>query len=190
MATVEEGLQAQIRKIEATYGKPIREWLAVIAASGRTKHTDIVNMLKNDHGMTHGAAHRVSLVARQNASPATGVDQDSDPISALYTGKKASLRPLHDALMNTIQALGDDIELAPKKGYVSLRRHKQFAMIQPSGAGRIDVGLILKDVPAEGRLESAVGFNALFTHRVRLADPAGLDAELMGWLRTAYDRAG
>ena len=30
----------------------------------------------------------------------------------------------------------------------------------------------------------------LRTHRVRLAGPAGLDAELMGWLRTAYDRAG
>jgi hypothetical protein len=63
-------------------------------------------------------------------------------------------------------------------------------MIQPSGASRIDVGLILKDVPAGGRLESAAGFNALFTHRVRLAHPAGLDSELVGWLRSAYDRAG
>ena len=58
MATVEEGLQAQIRNIEATYGKPMSEWRAIIAASGLTKHTDIVNMLKNDYGMTHGAAHR------------------------------------------------------------------------------------------------------------------------------------
>jgi len=63
-------------------------------------------------------------------------------------------------------------------------------MIQPSGAGRIDVGLILKDLPVGGRLESAVGFNALFTHRVRLSDAAGLDHELIGWLRSAYDRAG
>lgn len=45
MATVEEGLQAQIRNIEATYGKPMSEWLAIIAASGLTKHTDIVNGL-------------------------------------------------------------------------------------------------------------------------------------------------
>ena len=149
MATVEEGLQAQIRNIEATYGKPIREWLAIIAASGLTKHTDIVNMLKNDYGMTHGAAHRVSILARQNAAQQTGADQDSDPVSALYTGKKASLRPIHDALMSAIHGFGDDIELAPKKGYVSLRRRKQFAMIQPSGAGRIDLGLILPDVPAD-----------------------------------------
>ncbi len=65
MATVEEGLQAQIRNIEATYGKPMAEWLAIIAASGLTKHTEVVAMLKREYGMTHGAAHRVSLVARQ-----------------------------------------------------------------------------------------------------------------------------
>jgi Domain of unknown function (DUF5655)/Domain of unknown function (DUF4287) len=187
MATVEEGLQAQIRNIEATYGKPMDEWLAIIAASGLTKHTEVVAMLKSDYGMTHGAAHRVSLVARE-----AGADphQNVDPVGALYTGRKAGLRALHDALMAAIDAFGDDIDQVPKKRYLSLRRRKQFAMIQPSGAGRIDVGLILKDVPAGGRLESAAGFNALFTHRVRLTDPDGLDPELIGWLRSAYDRAG
>jgi Domain of unknown function (DUF5655)/Domain of unknown function (DUF4287) len=186
MATVEEGLQAQIRNIEATYGKPMDEWLTIVAASGLTKHTEVVAMLKRDYGMTHGAAHRVSLVAREaEASP----DQDNDPVGALYTGRKASLRPLHDALMTAIAAFGDDIDQVPKKGYLSLRRRKQFAMIQPSGAGRIDIGLILKDMPVHGRLESSAGFNALFTHRVRLAGPDGRDSELIGWLRSAYDRA-
>jgi hypothetical protein len=189
MATVEQGLQAQIRNIEATYGKPISEWVAIVAASGLAKHTDVVAMLKKDYGMTHGAAHRVSLVARQNATPAAAAGQASDPVSDLYTGKKASLRPLHDALLETIQAFGDDVELAPKKGYLSLRRRKQFAMIQPSAAGRIDVGLILPGVPPDARLESAQGFNALFTHRVRLSSTDGIDAQLIGWLQRAYDRA-
>src|SRR5215472_4286621 len=142
MATVEEGLQAQIRNIEATYGKPMSEWLAIIAASGLTKHTEVVAMLKHDYGMTHGAAHRVSLVARQATAASAGPDQDADPAGALYTGRKADLRPLHDALMTAISAFGDDIEQVPKKGYLSLRRGKQFAMIQPSGVGRIDIGLI------------------------------------------------
>ena len=185
MATVEEGIQAQIRNIEATYGKPMHEWVAIVAASGLIKHTEIVSMLKADHGMTHGAAHRVSLVARDSAAAPPG----PDPVDELYTGRKASLRPLHDALMNAILAFGDDVELAPKKGYLSLRRRKQFAMIQPSGAGRIDLGLILKDAPTDGRLESATGFNALFTHRIRLSSPADIDAEFIGWLRRAYDGA-
>jgi hypothetical protein len=190
MATVEEGLQAQIRNIEATYGKPMGEWLAIVAGSGLTKHTEVVAMLKKDYGMAHGAAHRVSLVARQSAAPPAGASVDSDPVSALYVGRKAGLRPVHDALMATITSFGDDIEVAPKKGYLSLRRRKQFAMIQPSAAGRIDIGLILRDVPADARLESAASFNALFTHRVRVPGPEAIDAELVGWLWRAYDQAG
>ena len=91
--------------------------------------------------------------------------------------------------MTTIQAFGNDVEIAPKKVYLSLRRRKQFAMIQPSGAGRIDLGLILRDVSPDARLESAKGFNALFTHRVRLTSTADIDAQLTAWLQRAYDRA-
>jgi hypothetical protein len=190
MASVEEGLAAQVRNIEATYGRPMRDWFAVVAASGLSKHTEVVAMLKTTYGMTHGAAHRVSLLARAAAEPAPVAPPDSSPADLLYTGAKAGLRPIHDALMHQVLALGDDIEVAPKKGYLSLRRRKQFAMVQPSTASRIDVGLILNDVPAEGRLEPAAGFNALFTHRVRLASLADVNAELVGWLRHAYDRAG
>jgi hypothetical protein len=189
MATIEEGLAAQVRNIEAKYGKPIAEWFAIIGASRLTKHTDVVSMLKSEHGMAHGAAHRVSLLARQADAPPADQGEGADPAAVLYTGRKSVLRPLHDALMDTITAFGDDVEIAPKKGYLSLRRRKQFAMIQPSGAGRIDVGLILPGVPAGGRLEPAAGFNALFTHRVRLTSAGGIDDELTGWLRAAYDRA-
>jgi len=163
MGTVEEGLTAQVRNIEATYGKPIGEWFAIIEASGLSKHTEVVAMLKASYGMTHGAAHRVSLLAREAKMPAPAVAPGGDPADILYTGAKAGLRPIHDALMHRILGFGNDIEIAPKKGYLSLRRRKQFAMIQPSTADRIDVGLILADLPAEGRLEPATGFNALFT---------------------------
>jgi len=63
-------------------------------------------------------------------------------------------------------------------------------MIQPSAAGRIDLGLILPGVPAEGRLEPASGFNALFTHRVRIGSAGDLDDALAGWLAAAYAAAG
>ena len=108
----------------------------------------------------------------------------------LYTGRKAPLRPVHDALIAAINAFGNDIEHIPKKGYISLRRAKQFAMIQPSTMNRIDVGLILKDHEPTDRLESANGFNALFTHRVRIQTVTDIDDELCGWLRQAYQGAG
>ena len=62
-------------------------------------------------------------------------------------------------------------------------------MIQPTTAARIDVGLILKNEPTTERLESASGFNALFTHRVRLNTLNDVDGELVTWLRQAYELA-
>jgi hypothetical protein len=185
---VDAALQTQIRNIEATYGKPLHYWFTVIDASGLTKHTEVVAMLKADHGLAHGAAHRVSLLARQRHD--TGVTAPSDPADALYAGAKARLRPLHDALLGQIRPLGA-FDIVPKKGYLSLRRRKQFAMIQPSTSSRIDLGLILPaTTPAVGRLESAAKFNALFTHRVRITAAIDLDDELRGWLATAYELAG
>jgi hypothetical protein len=188
VASVEDGIAAQIRNIESAYGKPIGDWIELVNASGLAKHTEIVAMLKIDHGMRHGAAHRVALLSRSAAQPppaTTGAALDS-----LYTEKRAALRPLHDKLIAAISDFGTDIEQVPKKGYVSLRRAKQFAMIQPSSTGRLDVGLVLKGHGVTDRLESAKGFNALFTHRVRIQTATDIDDELGAWLRQAYRSAG
>jgi hypothetical protein len=91
----------------------------------------------------------------------------SGPADPLYAGAKAGFRSLHDALIGEIRAFGA-VDIAPEKGYLSLRRRKQFAMIQPSTTTRIDIGLILPaTTPAVGPLEPAAKFNPLFTHRVR-----------------------
>ena len=73
---------------------------------------------------------------------------------------------------------------------MSLRRKKQFAIAQPSTKDRFDLGLNLKGVAPAGRLEASGSFNAMVTHRVRLASPAEVDAEVLAWLRAAYDGAG
>jgi predicted transport protein len=178
MSTVDEGLESQIRTIEEKYGKSLSEWMAIVKKSGLTKHSEIVAMLKSQYGMTHGSAHRIALKAREadaasivQAAKASG----TDPVADLYSGKKAGLKPLHNALIIAITSFGNDIELAPKKGYVSLRRKKQFVMIQPTTATR---------------LESAAGFNALFTHRVRVNSINDIDEQLITWLKQAYDLAG
>lgn len=193
MSIVDKGLEAQIHNIEEQYGKSLSEWIALIKESGTTKHTDMVTMLKSQYGMSHSSAHRVALKAREadgasmvQAAKASG----RDPVEDMYSGKKANLKPLHDALMTAITSFGNDIELAPKKGYVSLRRKKQFAMIQPASVTRIDIGLILKGVPPTERLESASNFNALFTHRVRVNSVNDVDEQLISWLKQAYDLAG
>ena len=48
--------------------------------------------------------------------------------------------------MKATKAFGADVELGPKKADVSPRRSKQFALIQPTTATRVDVNsCYLKD---------------------------------------------
>jgi len=186
MATVEQGLRSQLRNIETTYRRSIDEWIELIEASRLTRHGEIVAMLKTEHGLSHGAANRVALVAIDALKPTSA---SMDPEASLYAGNKRALRPIHARLMAAIDGLGRDIEVAPKKSYLSLRRRKQFAMIRPA-AKHVDLGLILPGRAVDGRLESAATFNALFTHRVRVRSTAEVDDELGTWLRDAYDAAG
>ena len=184
MATVEAGLRSQVRNIEATYGRPIDEWITLISATGLQRHGEIVAWLKTEHGMTHGAANRVALVALSAAAPPSS----ADPVADLYAGRPASVRAIHDRIWAVVVDLGE-VEVAPKKGYLSLRRRTQFAMIKPA-AKNVDLGLILPGEPVTDRLESASTFNALFTHRVRVRSEGDVDDELAGWIREAYERAG
>ena len=184
MATVEAGLQSQIRNIEATYGRSMDEWIGLITASGLERHGQIVAWLKDEHGLTHGAANRVALVALSANASAPA----EDPVEALYAGRPPSVRAIHDRIWTVVERLGD-VEVAPKKGYLSLRRRTQFGMLKPA-AKHVDLGLVLPGEPTTDRLESAETFNALFTHRVRVRSEADVDDQLKGWISAAYDRAG
>src|ERR1700682_5082766 len=114
MATVEEGLKSQVRNIETKYGRPISSWADLIRASGKTKHNEVVALLKSKYGMTHGSAHRVALIARESMdgrSELANVDPGADPADRLYAGKKSAVRPIHNRLIAGIQSFGDDIEI-------------------------------------------------------------------------------
>ena len=107
-------------------------------------------------------------------------------IETQYAGVKAGLRPIYDALVRAVEKFGPDVELAPKKAYVSLRRNKQFGIIQPSTKDRVDVGINLKGADPTERLEKSGSFNAMVSHRVRVAEKRQVDKELIGWLKQAY----
>ena len=78
------------------------------------------------------------------------------------------------------------MEISPKKAYVSLRRSKQFALIQPSTKTRVDLGLNLNSAKAIGKLESSGSFNTMVSHRVRLESPGDVNKDVKAWLRQAY----
>jgi hypothetical protein len=176
---------AMIAGLREKTGKSLEEWLAILRSSGLSKHKEFMTLLKGEHGLTHGFANLIALQALQSDSH-TASDTDA-LIEAQYAGAKAGLRPIYDALITAVCKFGSDVELSPKKAYVSLRRSKQFGIIQPSTASRIDVGINLKGLKPDGRLEPSGSFNAMVSHRVRLANVADVDKELLNWLRQAYE---
>lgn len=188
---MDQAMATQLANIEKRTGKSLDALAKIVKSSGLARHAEIRDMLKRDLGMGHGDAntlvHHVLQSDGASAAAAAG-KSGTDVLDEIYTGPKAILRPIHDRLMKAITPFGE-LEIAPKKGYVSLRRKKQFAMIGPGTNTRVDVGLNMKDVPATGRLEGQPA-GGMCQYKVKVTDPGQVDAELIAWIRRAYDSAG
>lgn len=181
--TPRDAAASMIANLKEKTGRTLEEWRAVVNNSGAVKHGEIVRFLKEKHGVGHGFANLVAHKALK--SDAGSVSETTDLVAAQYAGAKAGLKPVYDALIKAAKACGP-VEIAPKKAYVSLRRSKQFAIIQPSTKTRVDLGLNLKGEPPTDRLEKSGSFNAMVTHRIRLESPAEVDAEVKTWIRKAW----
>ncbi|MBL7738337.1 MAG: DUF4287 domain-containing protein [Chitinophagaceae bacterium] len=185
--TIDKATQTQIANIEKNTGKKMDEWIAIVNKSGLAKHGELVNFLKEKHGFTHGNANVVVHFAKQ--SHAGAVENSDDLITEQYKGKE-NLKPWYDKIMAEVSKLGKDMEIAPKKAYVSLRRKKQFALIQPSTKDRLDVGLNIKGVAPSGDVIASGSWNAMCTHRIKIEDEKMINKELINWIKQAYDQAG
>ena len=182
----EQMANAMIANFKEKTGKTLEQWIAIVRKAKLAKHGEIVKLLKTDHGMTHGFAN---LVAHKTLkSDAGSVGSADELVAAQYSGDKAALKPIYDALIGAAKTCGA-MEVAPKKAYVSLRRSKQFAIIQPSTKTRVDLGLNMKGEAASGRLEKSGSFNAMVSHRVRLEKAADVDKDVKAWIKKAWSDA-
>ncbi len=187
--SMDDATASMIRNLQDKTGKSLEQWVALVRKLGDKKHGEVVSHLKESHNMGHGYANLVAHAAKgglEQPDAAAGADL----VSAQFAGAKSALRPIYDRLVTELERLGADVDLAPKKAYVSVRRAKQFAILQASTATRFDVGINLKGTPAAGRLEASGSFNSMVSHRVRLEKAGDVDKELLGWLRQAYESAG
>ncbi len=191
MSSVDQAVETQLRNIQTRTGKSLDQLFAVIRASGLTKYGEIRDLLKRDLGMGHGDANTLVytyLNAATEKAAAAGAAPARDVLDEIYSGPKAPLRPIHDELMTAIDTFGS-FEIAPKKGYVSLRRKKQFAMIGPATKTRVEVGLNMKGVEGTARLLVQPP-GGMCQYKVNVTDAAEVDPELIAWIRQAYDAAG
>lgn len=173
------------RNIVERTGKSLAAWVNIARKLGTGNHSDVVAYLKSEGRMSHGYANMIAHEARKPDAVA-----EEDPIDALFAGPKVVLRPIYEAIVKTVNTFGHDIEFAPKKTNVSLRRAKQFALVEPSAPTRVDIGINLKGVAPTGRLEAAGTWNGMVSHRVCIAKIGDFDVEVKVWLKQAYDQAG
>lgn len=185
----------QLKNIQARTGKTIAELHAAVAASGAAKHGEKRSWLIEHFKLGYGDANAVALFIGKPlpdlggaAASATAPASTGDPLDAIYTGAKAALRPLHEAVMSQVRALGA-FEEAPKKSYISLRRKKQFAMVGPATKDSVEIGLNAEDLPAHARLKVQPA-GSMCNATTRITSATDVDAQLTGWLRQAYDAAG
>lgn len=191
MATPEQATQTQLKNIQTRTGKTLEQLAKIIKESGLTKHGELRSMLQQKLGMGYGDANTLVHYALKSdgASAAKkGAMSEDDVLNGIYSGPKEALRPIHDSLMKHIKNFGE-FEIAPKKGYVSLRRKKQFAMIGPATNSRVEVGLNVKGLPAAGRLE-AIPPGGMCNYKVKLTEVSQVDKELIGWIKLAFENAG
>lgn len=183
MKSVDQALQTMIDNMPEKTGKSLSGWKAVLIDKAFAKHGEAVKYLKTEYGVTHGFANTIVTLSKEEHITS------EDLIANQYQGKE-TLLPIYKQLLVEIMKLGDDITITPKKGSVSFIRKKQFTLVKPATKTRIDLGIKIKDKPTTDRLESSGPFGTMCTHRVKLTDVIDVDAELMAWIKEAYEKAG
>jgi predicted transport protein len=176
---------AIVRNLKEKTGRSIGQWAELVgskAPAGTRKER--IAWLQREHALGHVQA---SVIVDWVDRPE--VFEEGDPatlVAAMLKGKEP-IQPIVTRLTSVIEELGDDVRAEPRHTYVAFSRVRQFAVLQPSTATRLDVGLVLPDAEETPRLRPAGSFGSgRISHRVSLAHEDEIDAELTGWLRDAY----
>lgn len=183
---MDKATQTMIENLHKNTGKTLQQWIDIVKKQNFSKHGEIIKFLKEQHEFTHGFANLVAHKAKE--TDAGSAENTDELITKQYTGKE-HLKAFYDKLISEIQTFGNDIEIAPKNSYVSLRRKKQFATLNPATKTRFEIGINLKGQEPNGKLEPEKP-NAMCSHKINLTDIKDIDKEVINWIKTAYDKAG
>lgn len=179
--------QAYLDNIKAQTGKGPEDFIALAAERGlsKAKAREIYTWLNEEFGLGRGHAMAIFSVIQADGAPRATAEER---LEKLFTGGRAKWRPAFEDLLARTDAFGP-VVVDPTDTYAGLTKAgKKFAIFQP-GAGHVDVGIKRKGVEPTDRFAAAGAWNSMVTHRTRATDAAQLDAELLEWLKAAYDAA-
>jgi hypothetical protein len=176
-------MDSVLANYEANTGRTLAQWL-VLATKARLKNAREARAWAKQQGLS--AVYQSALVETLFPSK----DGDDAMLDAQYSGAKAALRPIYTALVTSVRAFGEDVEVMPRKSQVTFSRATSFAVIRAATRDRVDVALKLHGEKPTSRLVlDAEATKSDPSHVVGVRAVQEVDKELVGWMRSAYERA-
>jgi len=186
--------QKWIAELKQKTGRSLDEWLRVIKQEGPATENERRDWLKSKFGLgTNFAwwlAERSVGKSEELGDPDHYLRAAEQYVEEMFSGKKAGLRPIYDALLKLGLSIGKDAKACPCQTIVPLYRKHVFAQIKPTTQTRVDFGLALGNLKTPKRLIDTGGYakKDRITHRFEITSLKDIDDDVQRWLKVAYDR--
>ena len=185
-------LQNWIASLREKTGRSLDQWVVLVKKESPKDASARREWLKSEHGLGTNAAWWIADRAEGKnlgeEDPAQYLKAAERYVEELYAAKQ-HLRAIHDRLIELGRACGPDVRISPCQTMVPLYRTYVFAQIKPTTKTRVDLGMALGGLKASGKLIDTGGFakKDRITHRIPLASVDEIDAEVLRWLKRAYE---
>lgn len=186
--------QKWIEDLKQKTGRSLDEWMKYLKKNGPRDEKERGEWLKTEHRLgTNTAwwlAERAEGKGAESGDPEAYLKAAEGYVETMFSGSKAGLRPIYDALLKLGLGIGKEAKACPCQTIVPLYRNHVFAQIKPTTRTRIDMGFALGDTKPNGRLIDTGGFakKDRITHRIEITSLDDIDAEVKRWMKIAYDR--
>lgn len=186
--------QKWITELKQKTGRTLEEWLKHIKKDGPADEVERRAWLKEKYGLgTNTAswlAERSVGKGKETSDPDAYLESAERDVEKMFSGGKAHLRPVYEALLKLGLKTGKEVKACPCQTIVPLYRNHVFAQIKPTTQTRIDMGFALGDLKPTGRLIDTGGFakKDRITHRIPITSLDDIDDDIKHWLKVAYDR--
>ena len=186
--------QKWIAELKQKTGRSLDEWLQVIKQEGPATENERRDWLKSKFSLgTNSAwwlAERSLGKGEELGDPDHYLRAAEQYVEEMFSGKKAGLRPIYEALLKLGLSQGKEAKACPCQTIVPLYRKHVFAQIKPTTQTRIDFGLALGNLKTPKRLIDTGGYarKDRITHRVEITSLKDIDDDVKRWLKVAYDR--
>lgn len=186
--------QKWLAELKQKTGRTRDEWLKVIRKDGPADEKARRDWLREKYGLNTMTAtwlaERSFGKGAEMEDPDLYLESAERDVDEMFSGGKAQLRPVYDALLKLALKTGKEAKACPCTTIVPLYRNHVFAQIKPTTQTRIDMGFALGDMKPSGRLIDTGGFakKDRITHRIPITSLDDIDDEVKRWLKVAYDR--